>query len=378
MRNLGFLQNVAGQRHAWMMVGVALAGLGWFAAPGCGSDEATPAAAPPNGQAGESCTRRSDCDPALMCVNNVCVPPAEAGSEGGPSHSQRGESCAARSDCELGLACLNNVCVTPTDQSDASTQAPVGQRGESCRTRIDCASGLTCLNGTCQPSTFGITPTGNECVRIECRNAADCCGTMSDVCADYKKRCDAGQPSACSYFNAYCNCDESLWSCTKDTCESRMPCGDAGTDAAGYCRNNYVCVGGTCVQCAKNTDCYGNLVCQQNKCVTACKVDHDCNYFEKCDLTNGGKCVPDVCNSSRECVASSGNALSTCANGKCRTPCSTDSECNAPIYPNYARKACVSGYCQDIGCETAEECRILLRIMPGSKEDAECRPKATP
>ena len=84
--------------------------------------------------------------------------------------------------------------------------------------------------------------------------------------------------------------------------------------------------------------------------------------------------VETGCTTDRECVAKNVNPLSKCAMGKCQTPCQTDTECNVG---RYSYQACVMGSCQDIGCETNEECRIRLSGVSLNK-DAVCRAPIIP
>jgi hypothetical protein len=56
---------------------------------------------------------------------------------------------------------------------------------------------------------------------------------------------------------------------------------------------------------------------------------------------------------------------------ECRQPCETDLECAAVVGFNF--RGCVGGFCEDLGCETDEDCRIRLSIPQTSGDEAECR-----
>jgi hypothetical protein len=76
-----------------------------------------------------------------------------------------------------------------------------------------------------------------------------------------------------------------------------------------------------------------------------------------------------------ECIAVTQNVQATCGDSKCSVPCQTDLECGNPMSYNFL--ACVSGTCVNVGCESDEQCRIMMGLSPGSNIEAECR-DATP
>jgi hypothetical protein len=57
--------------------------------------------------------------------------------------------------------------------------------------------------------------------------------------------------------------------------------------------------------------------------------------------------------------------------GDCLVPCQSDLECDSAT--QFKFKACIQGYCKDVGCETDEECRIFLKAQPGAMQDAVCQ-----
>jgi hypothetical protein len=311
-------------------------------------------------------------------LNNACTPPptvvaTDGGEEASSApvvRSQAGESCGARIDCVLGLVCINNVCQQDTS-SDAGDQTGAGKRGESCRTRGDCVAGLACVSGVCSKADYGIAPTTKVCVQIDCMEPKDCCPRTplldAVTCANYLANCEAGfNTFYCTQYNNNCKCNPDLYACSADNkCLSKTAC----TDAAFSCPNGFFCNGGTeCVKCLKNDDCGPDQTCTpQHTCQANCLKNSDCPYLFSC---SAGQCVDTGCVDDRECIAKTRSPLSICTAKQCKTPCQTDAECNLG---GYQYSACVTGFCQDVGCKTDEECRIRLSIPYPSNKQAKCQ-----
>jgi hypothetical protein len=299
---------------------------------------------------------------------------ADAGEEGSSApvvRSQAGESCGARIDCVLGLVCINNVCQSDPE-TDAGDQTGAGKRGESCRSRGDCTAGLACVGGTCQKADFGIGVAPKSCVQIDCMEPKDCCPKPDTIsCNQYLQYCEGGTTYYCTLYNTNCKCNADLYSCTPDThtCKTKVMCSDSGF--SGCPSGTPICNQGIeCVRCLKNEDCGPDQTCTpQHTCLAGCLKDGDCPYLQTC---SNGMCVDTGCTTDRECVANTRNPLSVCAMKKCKTPCQTDAECNLG---QYQFAACQQGFCQDIGCQTDEECRNRLRIPIGSNARAICQAK---
>jgi hypothetical protein len=310
----------------------------------CGGDEITKVVTvgPPanTGEAGESCSAPTDCAEGLSCLRGVCV-----ASEADLHLGQAGESCSSNADCAAELSCVANVCTDP------AAGGPQGKRGESCDTRADCEEGLTCINGTCTIEEFGLEPTGKVCMSSACGAVEDCVQNVN--CSFYEAQCLAAPASIyCDAFEA--NCNEDNWECNAGACEFVGTCAtDNNCPTSLRCDPDSM----TCVEChaADTLLCGANEECVDNVCQTSCLDNADCPLFFECN-TDDNTCVEVGCQTARECVAFTNNALAECSDEECVVPCQTDSECDNPF--NYNFKACVDGFCVSVGCDTDEECRI--------------------
>jgi hypothetical protein len=209
-----------------------------------------------------------------------------------------------------------------------------------------------------------LVPTGKECVRIECREPQDCCPELSLQCETLQELCGTGDTLACQQFETACVCDVLSWACEEDQCVE--VCSNRGA----YCQTGGICDGSRCVDCLSDIDCLSTQICTANECVTECTEQSDCPYFYDCQ---GGACVRVGCSNNRECVAATRNVLAFCDTERmCQVPCATDLECDSPQSFNFM--ACIAGLCQSVGCETNDECRVLLRAGElGDDFEAECR-----
>ncbi len=287
-----------------------------------------------------------------------------------------------------GLSCVNQVCASSQDKTDGGPPRPTGGRGESCASHVDCAAGLACVKNVCAPSDLGIDPSGKECVRVQCRAATDCCG-LEGTCPARRRECQAGIEASCKAFQDICACPSTdKWACTDNLCVPASPLrpscsGEAGalcsTVDSGFFLDGY-CNGSQCVECLQASHCLNKAICfgklcncVQEKCTPVCASDLECPGLQKCQ---SNKCVDGPCTTNRECVAFTGNPLSTCDQGKCRAPCVADADCSDPTFRTI--QVCANGYCQDAGCETRDECKILLQkqgTLLTNLLDVECRAK---
>ena len=208
------------------------------------------------------------------------------------------------------------------------------QRNEACEKSSDCAGDLVCVGGTCGPVNLGISPASKQCALVQCTTADDCCS----------------------------NPPSTNFACTNDHCTSTAPC-TADFDCTfpnSHCNN------GTCVRCVQDSDCGLNQACTNNQCSTKCASDDECPIFYACQSS---ACVEVGCSSDRECILYKDSEFASCDKSKqppaCTVKCDNDSECGK-------YELCVSGGCVPAGCESDDECKVMLAPIPPN-EHAVCR-----
>jgi hypothetical protein len=253
------------------------------------------------------------------------------------------------------------------DEEQPAAVIGTAQRGESCQAHYDCAPGLSCMGKRCSVSDFPLAPIRRECVSVECREPKDCCPTPPASCPTYKANCEAGITSYCTLHKTNCECLETDWSCENDLCVELCT-------TSSDCSTGGSCVNSKCADCASDDQCGTGSACVDQRCVPKCESNDECQYFHDCVA---GTCVEVGCKTTRECQAAMSNVLSECVEGQCHTPCQSDIECDKPS--DYGYSKCINGSCTDVGCESDEECRILLKVQAGRGVDAVCRePAAAP
>jgi len=353
---------------------------------GCDSDAKIAKSA-----AGESCTKTSDCNDNLKCIDGTCYKSGTSAGgsanngEGGegpvvvgpkpPVLGGEGESCSKRADCEDGLACLSQRCqkdVAMGTGGEGTGGPALGGVGETCGLTSDCAEGLACLPsnglpiidlaqakaigsnsvGVCTPVDSGITPTGNTC--FECAEAADCCELP------VIEQANIGAKS----------CTE-LATLVADVADCATAIGAAGRLCLDY---SVYCTG----ECAKNTWACEAGQCQYTaKCTKAGVVVGGCPAFTRtgnavpiCD-TKAGKCVPLAgCKKDTECVSTAAAPVPVyddpsdlCAEGECTChvdsghcfrKCSEDLDCASGYTCDADTSVCVQG----ASCSSDAQCAV--------------------
>ena len=339
---------------------------------------------------GDSCTKTSDCNDGLRCVDATCsktgpIVDTNNGGEGNsggtpgvvvvvpPNLGKLGESCSKRADCDEGLACLSQRCSSGPvvgAGGEGSGGPALGGIGETCRLTTDCADGFACMPsdgngegyavgvGVCSPTDNGLAPTGNACGG-ECRTPADCCelpvavhvpyavlntpnvsgpyGTGADSCVQLAALLDGincattkvvADEVRCFAQATYCDCGAKTWNCND----------------AGRCEYTAACVAATSGSITGGCPTYTRLgtltpttLCNKaKKCapeaVAGCKVDADCDdtvlVAEGTEYCTGGKCVCDA------------------ENGQCYRGCTEDVDC--PVHFSCDTKASL--------CRSVKEC----------------------
>ena len=143
----------------------------------------------------------------------------------------------------------------------------------------------------------------------ESTSSSDVCGGCDDkhFCNEQTKECEAIE----------CNKDED--------CDGDLIC------------KNYKCA----VECTNNDDCEGSLICKNDRCVPECSTNDDCKGALICE---NNQCVPE-CETNADCNA---NANEICHNGECLEKCLEDSDCASGMM-------CYQDACVD--CKTASDCK---------------------
>jgi hypothetical protein len=216
---------------------------------------------------------------------------------------QRGESCQARNDCQSGLACIKNTCV----QNDFPTAvSPKECDLIQCSTAADCCADFTmssfctsdkanCAAGdtfSCDEYTANCT-CNQDCVSNKCVTSTTC-QTSSD-CFSASSTCVNNKCVECAVDT---DCQN-----TGDTCVSGK-C-TAGCKTSDECPLLQTCVSGACkaTGCSSDRECYGYTKnplakCVDTKCIVPCENDGECDQFEACQ---SGACVFIGCETDDEC-----------------------------------------------------------------------------
>jgi len=129
-----------------------------------------------SGSIGDTCDSTSDCDSALQCVADVCVP-----------------LCQRAPECGDGYACdSNGYCI-----------AARGNTGDPCHSEVECSAGLACqldgfttddeglLTASCTKENPGKPSTALCATDSDCRNGTCALGRCVDLC-DASRDCSAG------------------------------------------------------------------------------------------------------------------------------------------------------------------------------------------
>jgi hypothetical protein len=329
---------------------------------GSSSGTTVPEAAPPRlGAIGDYCTSTSECGSGLECI------PQAFGSGGGVcdlssyglSSNVTGKTCSG--ECDMASDC----CELPVDKFTIGT-AVIHEcsdlqtiiNGENCTSGDTSLVGQACFLNTAYCGTCG---TSWSCTANRCVYTAACTqgntGTPPGVggCAPWS-RLGNGLTTSCNTTTMTCTAPTSTTGCAQASdCTDEAYVNFPGT-TAGICK----APGGT-----------GDCVCQTGSCYLACSKDLDCATGYTCDTTTR-LCKPvGACTSNTQCATTMGDVLSTCVNGTCTTPCSTDHDCSSSGIPgvngqSFNGSVCVipsgmtSGTCQSISnnCTMDSDCNL--------------------
>ncbi len=168
-------------------------------------------------------------------------------------------------------------------------------------------------------ASFGCDDSSTEKVALPCDGA-----------------CLAGQ--TCNEATNTCEGTPVEIECTYDTeCAGDLVCENSHCVAVctnnDDCRGNLVCRNDRCVpECQNNDECEGDLVCKNQVCKPECEKDTDCDGVWVC---RSNRCEPE-CESAADCNEAAGEV---CHADQCRVGCIEDGDC--------ASNHCMDGACVD-------------------------------
>jgi len=365
---------------------------------GCDSDAKIAKSSP-----GESCTKTSDCEDGLKCLDGTCYKSAtssggSANSEGGegntagttvvgpkpPVLGKLGESCTRRADCVDGLACLSQRCskdAVPQGEGGEGSGGPaLGAVGETCGLTSDCSEGLACLPqtggglpiadaigsnsvGVCTEIDNGLTPTGNAC-GAECKTAEDCCELPVAVHVPYAAVSTPGVSgpygtgaNSCTQLAALLegvNCATTALAAQRAQCFAQSAYCNCGTKTwacsdAGRCEYKAACLGTVAATGSVPGGCPSYTRIQ-----SGLPLSTACNTAKKCaPETADTGCTADADCDETVFVADSG-ATDYCTGGKC--VCNTDNG------------LCYRGCSEDLDCPVHFTCDTTTSLCTSGKE----------
>ncbi|KAH7133984.1 hypothetical protein EDB81DRAFT_762333 [Dactylonectria macrodidyma] len=303
-----------------------------------------------------ACDTNEDCDDDVLCQSGFCV----AGSD---------IECATDTDCSSGETCADGVCLPKVMKCVVNSQCSngaicrFGLCVDPCAADSDCSNGHTCSSGVCVASS-------------SCTSKSDC--STEEVCDNGKCIPACKLDDDCQSGNV----------CFGGFCTPMSP-GQCLTNA--HCQPGETCADGSCkpgaATCASRSDCSTDEVCDNGRCIPACKSDDDCQTGNVCFggfctpmgpgqcLTNAhcqpgeicadGSCKPGAttCDSRSDCSTDE-----VCNNGTCIPACKSDNECEAG-------NVCFGGFCTPI---SPGQCLTNANCQPGEIcADGSCKPGAT-
>ena len=355
---------------------------------GCSSSSSgSPASA--GSAEGESCSRSSDCNSGLVCIEDTCVTKGTVitndagqviGPDGGvvaPPPVPDGSVAVTQPD--------GSVVVIP---AEAAPPPRLSALGEYCASASDCVTGLICVPnspvyggvGVCDVANYGLAPSGKTCTG-ECNVAADCCqlplnttvgNTAVKTCEDIynlvltgnTQQCSGAGPTTaigigCFLYSTYCSscATGTTWACTKNQCVYNASCQNSGVELSGCpsmtrtgrtLNTNCDVTSNTCKpatvagSCVMDADCDtkpttdtaytcrgGDCTCYQQACYLKCTSDLNCHQGFSCNTTTKLCTQTAACSTNGDCATSTGVVTAQCVTGQCKIPCATDHQCGS-------------------------------------------------
>jgi hypothetical protein len=315
-----------------------------------------------------------------------------------PHVSLRGEACQSTAQCAAGLACVQTGSFGSTGVCDiASFGLSANATGKTCTGECSVASDC------CE---LPVNVTVNGIVYHHCNDILNqVIGGAVANCAGLAAGDSTAVGVGCFYYQTYCGtCTTANWTCTNNQCIYGATCMASGTVIQGCApmtRTGRSLVGtctttgtpGTCSPppgaCSANADCAGkaytpapgigatsnicrapgatgttDCVCQAGGCYLLCTKDLDCAKGYTCDTAKSLCKSVGSCTADYQCAQSMRDVRSTCSNGACTAPCSTDLDCSLAggTGGHFTGSVCVgatataAGTCQTLGCSTDTDC----------------------
>ena len=142
----------------------------------------------------------------------------------------------------------------------------------------------------------------------------------------------------CAALTAACGCDDSSSDKTPLPCDGACLAGQTCNDLTNTCEGTPVEI-----ECKRNSDCTGGLVCENSHCVATCKNNDDCGGTLVC---RNDKCVPE-CENNDDCE---GDLV--CRNKQCKPECENKDDCSGFL-------VCRENHCKP-ECESASDCNTAI------------------
>lgn len=333
------------------------------------------------------CRRDSDCTFDRACYNSKCINPCTAQT-----------SCGLNAQCQPVLhrpqcRCLFNFDGNPYDYCKPIVQQSLYQ----CSKDSECQKGQVCIDNACIVGCRfdDSCEDGLACIHKQCQNPCDypdSCG-ISALCTtvNHRPRCSCppgytGDPNTICTYSLVPICVQDLDCGTGQICENSKCIDACRTDDT--CSFTMACINQRCQDpCSVYRACGHNAVCraENHKAICFCQGDVKGDPLTACDrqeivqttdcqadhdcmfgfICNFGSCV-EGCRNEEHCTPNE-----ACLNGECRNPCESPNACglNADCSIN-AHKVVCSCHSGFIG-DPLVEC-YPLQESQGCTKDSEC------
>lgn len=207
------------------------------------------------------CTSDIGCNPGEICENGNCL-----------------SGCRNDADCTYDKACINTKCISPCSQPNA------------CGQNTDCTTIVHRPRCTCKAKHSGnpydYCKLSKKDTPLECLSDEEC--SLGRVCDQGKCldgcRQDSNCPSNLACINRRClnPCD------FPDSCGEQSTCVSVNHRPFCSCASGFTgdasvkCVPIVLPICLRDIDCGTGTICENGKCIDACRTDDTCPYTQSC------------------------------------------------------------------------------------------------